>query len=35
MESKKEFIMLIGEGEIFGEASLFNYAQNFSVIVQS
>ncbi len=35
IEYKKEFIMLIGQGEIFGEEALVGFTQNFSVVVQS
>ena len=35
MEYKKEFVMLIGEGEIFGEGSMLNFVQNFTVVVHS
>ena len=35
LEYKKEFIMLIGQGEIFGEEALVDFTQNFSVVVQS
>lgn len=34
-ETKKEFIMMISEGEVFGEAQLLDLNQNYSVIVQS
>jgi CRP-like cAMP-binding protein len=35
LEYKKEFIMLIGKGEIFGEEAMLNFTQNYSIIVQS